>query len=119
MPLSGGGQAVPAAGHGGVLSEKHLVIVLRNAGPGIEYRVCGIGEYEYPADAWDCVVSNLALHYVEDLEEVFRKVHRSSTASKAKPLRNTPIRICVSVWWYFNTSQPRKWVSRFPGAKSN
>ena len=49
----------------------------RNGGPGITYRVCGIGEYEYPADAWDCVVSNLALHYIEDLEEVFRKVFQT------------------------------------------
>ena len=51
----------------------------RNGGPGIDYRVCGIGEYEYPESAWDCVVSNLALHYVEDLEEVFQKVNHTLT----------------------------------------
>ena len=41
----------------------------------IEYRVCGIEEYEYPDNAWDCVVSNLALHYIENIENVFQKVH--------------------------------------------
>ena len=40
----------------------------RNAGEQIEYRVCGIDEYEYPENAWDCVISNLALHYIEDIE---------------------------------------------------
>ena len=49
----------------------------RNSAPVIAYRICGIGEYEYLENAWDCVVSNLALHYVEDLEEVFRKVFQT------------------------------------------
>lgn len=35
----------------------------RNAGKQIEYRVCGLEEYTYPENAWDCVVSNLVLHY--------------------------------------------------------
>lgn len=43
----------------------------------IEYRVCGIEEYEYPEQAWDCVISNLALHYIENIEAIFQKVHRS------------------------------------------
>ena len=29
----------------------------RNAGEQIEYRVCGIDEYEYPENTWDCVIS--------------------------------------------------------------
>ena len=49
----------------------------RNSGKGILYRVCGIEEYEYPEAAWDCVVSNLALHYIEDLDSIFKKVHRT------------------------------------------
>lgn len=47
----------------------------RNGGSEITYRVCGIDEYEYPEKEWDCVISNLALHYVEDLEAVFQKVY--------------------------------------------
>ena len=34
-------------------------------------------EYEYPEEAWDCVVSNLALHYIEDIESVYRLVYRT------------------------------------------
>lgn len=49
----------------------------RSEGSGISYRVCGIEEYDYPEAAWDCVVSNLALHYVEDIGQVFRQVRRT------------------------------------------
>lgn len=49
----------------------------RNPDRRIEYRVCGIEEYEYPENAWDCVVSNLALHYIGDIGQVFQKVHRT------------------------------------------
>ena len=49
----------------------------RNSGKKICYRVCGIDEYEYPENEWDCVVSNLALHYIEDLESVFQKVYKT------------------------------------------
>lgn len=49
----------------------------RNAQRKIEYRVCGIEEYEYPENMWDCVVSNLALHYIENIEIIFQKVHRT------------------------------------------
>ena len=48
-----------------------------DTGENITYRVCGIGEYEYPEDTWDCAVSNLALHYIEDIEDVFRKEYRT------------------------------------------
>lgn len=51
----------------------------RNPGTGIEYRRCSMEDYEYPPDTWDCVVSNLALHYVEDLGEIYRKVWRTLT----------------------------------------
>ena len=49
----------------------------RNADNQIEYRICGIEEYEYPENTWDCVVSNLALHYIENIEIIFQKVHRT------------------------------------------
>lgn len=49
----------------------------KNSGARITYRICGIDEYEFPEGEWDCVVSNLALHYVEDLEAVFQKVFRT------------------------------------------
>lgn len=60
------------------VSEKMLAeAARRNACPAVEYRRCGLEEYEYPAAAWDCVVSNLALHYIADLDSVYRKVYRT------------------------------------------
>lgn len=57
------------------LSEKMLEQAeRRNRNGKIRYRHCGIEAYEYPESAWDIVVSNLALHYIEDLEQVFRNV---------------------------------------------
>ena len=49
----------------------------RNGESRIEYRLCGIEEYEYPENRWDCVISNLALHYIENIEQIFLKVHRT------------------------------------------
>ncbi|MCI9336852.1 MAG: class I SAM-dependent methyltransferase [Lachnospiraceae bacterium] len=49
----------------------------RNADRQTEYRVCGIEAYEYPENTWVCVISNLALHYIRDIAEVFRKVRRT------------------------------------------
>lgn len=49
----------------------------RNADPKIEYRLCSIEDYEYPTGAWNCVVSNLALHYVADIDRVFANVART------------------------------------------
>ena len=49
----------------------------RNDHEKIEYRVSGIHDFEYPADTYDLVVSNLVLHYIEDLEEVYRFIHRT------------------------------------------
>lgn len=34
-------------------------------------------EYEYPADSFDRVVSQLVLHYIEDVEQVMKKVYRT------------------------------------------
>lgn len=34
-------------------------------------------EYVYPENTWDCVVSNLALHYIENIERVFQNVRRA------------------------------------------
>lgn len=62
------------------LSEKMIAEARqRNPAPQITYQVCGIDDYDYPPQAWDCVVSNLALHYLEDLDTVFEKVYRTLT----------------------------------------
>lgn len=46
----------------------------RNAAPRVRYEVCAIEAFAYPAQAFDVAVSNLALHYVDDLSGVFKKV---------------------------------------------
>ena len=47
----------------------------RNSAPAVTYKVCTLEDYDYPAGTCDLVVSNLVLHYVEDLTAVYRKVH--------------------------------------------
>ena len=46
----------------------------RNAAPGVTYRICGLEDYEYPPECFDLVISNLVLHYIADLDWVYRKV---------------------------------------------
>lgn len=60
------------------LSEKMIAEAKkRNYANSIQYQVCGIEEYEYPENKWDCVVSNLALHYIENIENVFQNVYKT------------------------------------------
>ena len=49
----------------------------RNTGKCIEYQVCDLLNFSYPEGAYDLVVSNLVLHYVESLEEIYHLVHRT------------------------------------------
>lgn len=49
----------------------------RNPAPAVTYRVCDLRRYDYPPEAFDCVISNLVLHYIEDLHEIYRKVYRT------------------------------------------
>lgn len=49
----------------------------RNADPAIQYQVCSIEDYGYPPEEFDLVVSNLALHYVADLNGIYQKVCRT------------------------------------------
>ena len=49
----------------------------RNMMPEIEYRICAISDYTYPENTWDFVISNLALHYIENIEQIFQKVYRT------------------------------------------
>lgn len=60
------------------LSEKMIKTAKKkNADPKIEYEVCGLGEYSYPENTYDCVISNLVLHYIENLNEVYKNVYKT------------------------------------------
>lgn len=83
-----------------------------NSEPEIEYRVCGIEEYEYPESAWDCVVSNLALHYVEDIGQVFQKVCQTLTPGGIFLLNMEHPVFTAGVgqdWLYTEDGKPQCW----------
>lgn len=59
-------------------SEKMIAkAVSVNSDEKIKYKVCGVEEYDYPENTYDLVISNLVLHYIEDLEKVYRNVHKT------------------------------------------
>lgn len=96
----------------------------RNAGKQIEYRVCEIEEYEYPECMWDCVVSNLALHYIEDIEKIFQMVHRT-LKPKGVFLFNMEHPVFTAGvgqdWIYTEAGEPQYWpVDRYfiPGERN-
>ncbi|TCL57326.1 methyltransferase family protein [Kineothrix alysoides] len=49
----------------------------KNADSKIIYRVWGLDDYDYPADSYDCVISNLVLHYIADIDTIFKKIFRT------------------------------------------
>ena len=49
----------------------------RNADARVRYEVGAIDGYDYPEARYDLVLSNLALHYIADLEGVYRNVWRT------------------------------------------
>lgn len=86
----------PAEALGLDLSEKMIAEArARNADPRIRYEVCGIAEYSYPAGYYDLVVSNLALHYLADLDDIYRKVFSTPPARRCIPVQyRTPGLYC-------------------------
>lgn len=52
----------------------------KNSDSKITYKVCGLDTYTYPAEFYDCVISNLVLHYIEDLDEIYQKVYKTLKA---------------------------------------
>ena len=98
-PLNGSRVLDPGCGYGwhcayaaqngavevlGIDSSKKMIAEARrrNGGAGISYRVCALDDYEYPESRWDLVVSNLVLHYIADLEGVYRAVAQTASAGR-------------------------------------
>lgn len=96
----------------------------RNAADQIAYRVCGIEAYEYPPNIWDCVVSNLALHYIENIATIFQKVHRTLKPSGVFIFNMEHPVFTAGVgqdWIYTETGDPLYWpVDHYfiPGERS-
>ncbi|OAT86361.1 class I SAM-dependent methyltransferase [Desulfotomaculum copahuensis] len=74
----------------------------KNADPKITYRICGLEEYYYPADSYDCVISNLVLHYIADIDAIFRKVYST--------LKNSGIFLINIEHPVFTTGVNQDWV---------
>lgn len=107
------------------LSEKMIAEAKkRNPAPQIAYRVCGIEGYDYPVNAWDLVLSNLALHYIEDIETVFQNVHRTLKPNGIFLFNMEHPTFTAGVgqdWSYTPEGTPQYWpVDRYfyPGARS-
>ena len=73
-----------AADHGAAsvlgIDQSHLMIEeakRRNPAENIEYRVCDLQEFDYPLETYDLVISNLVLHYVEDLQQIYQLIHKT------------------------------------------
>ena len=49
----------------------------RNSDNRIQYQVCGAEDYSYPANEYDIVLSNLVLHYIQDLNGIYQKVYHT------------------------------------------
>ncbi|MCI8270745.1 MAG: class I SAM-dependent methyltransferase [Erysipelotrichaceae bacterium] len=84
----------------------------RNSEESITYRVCEVEEYEYPEHTWDCVVSNLVLHYIEDIEGVFQKVYRTLKPGGAFIFNIEHPVFTAGVgqdWIYAEDGKPRYW----------
>ena len=84
----------------------------RNSAPQITYRVCGLEAYDYPADTYDCVISNLVLHYVADIETVFKTVYGTLKAEGVFLLNIEHPVFTSGVWqdWvYGSDGKPKYW----------
>lgn len=58
------------------LSEKMIhEAQIKNPDPKITYEVCGLDDFDYPVSSYDCVISNLVLHYMADIDTVFRQIY--------------------------------------------
>lgn len=60
------------------LSEKMIMEAnKKNSDAKITYQICGLNEFDYPVHAYDFVLSNLVLHYIADIDTIFRKVYQT------------------------------------------
>lgn len=96
----------------------------KNGDPRITYDVMGLDAYDYPADAFDCVISNLVLHYVENLDDIYGKIFRTLKSGGIFLLNIEHPVFTAGVnedWIYDKSGKPLYWpVDRYfyPGERS-
>lgn len=49
--------------------------IVKNADTRITFQVCDLEEYDYPNESYDCVISNLVLHYISDIDRIYKKIY--------------------------------------------
>lgn len=60
------------------ISEKMITTAKeRNDDDRIKYQVCGLDSYDYPENTYDFVISNLVLHYIENLNDIYHNVNKT------------------------------------------
>lgn len=92
------------------LSEKMLEVAREKSKDlPIRYVRCAIEDYDYPAESFDVVLSSLALHYVEDYDEVCRKV--------ARCLVPGGVFLFSAEHPVFTAREPQQWVEDDEGRK--
>ncbi len=95
------------------LSEKMIHTAgVKNAHPNIAYRVCGLEDYDYPADSFDCVISNLVLHYIAEIDAIFKKVFLTLKADGIFLLNMEHPVFTAGVnqdWIYDSGGRPKYW----------
>lgn len=99
----------------GIDSSKKMIekATAENSDERIKYEVCGIEEYAYPKNTYDLVVSNLVLHYIEDLENIYQKVHRTLKGGGYFLFNIEHPTFTAGVnedWVYDDNGKPRYWA---------
>lgn len=63
----------------GIDSSEKMIAKARtqNSDERIKYEICDIEKYSYPENTYDLVVSNLVLHYIKNLDNIYQKVYRT------------------------------------------
>lgn len=95
------------------LSEKMIHAAKdKNMDHKITYQVCGVDDYDYPMDSYDCVISNLVLHYIADLAAIFRNIYRTLGANGVFLLNIEHPVFTAGVnqdWIYDSDGKPQYW----------
>lgn len=95
------------------LSEKMIQSAKeKNSDDKIDYQVCGLDEYAYPENTYDCVISNLVLHYVNDLDAIYRNIYKTLKKNGVLLINIEHPIFTGSVnqdWIYDNMEKPLYW----------